>query len=135
MKLVATNILVFLIAHALLGQTYSGPIPKPISGYGSEGTHTVGVASFSNPYYPSEDIKIYYPSDISTQVPTLFYSHAFGGFIPLHVLGVFNFFAKNILLYDNCKLIFNELQSHHHQHHAKNNHPLRTKPKSNPNLY
>jgi GR25 family glycosyltransferase involved in LPS biosynthesis len=94
MKLVATNILVFLIAHALLGQTYSGPIPKPMSGYGSEGTHTVGVASFSNPYYPSEDIKIYYPSDITTPVPTLFYSHAFGGFIPLHVLGVFSFFAK-----------------------------------------
>ena len=43
MKLVATNILVFFIAHALFGQTYSGPIPKPMSGYGSEGAHTVGV--------------------------------------------------------------------------------------------
>lgn len=76
------------------GQVYTGPIPKPTSGYGSDGNYTVAVQSFSNTNYPSEDIKIYYPSEITSSVPTLFYSHGHGGSDPSHVIGLLNFFAE-----------------------------------------
>jgi hypothetical protein len=74
---------------------YSDPnFTKPASGYGSDGTHTVAVASFSNPYFPSQDINIYYPSDVTGNVPTIFYSHAFGGSNPANVDGMLYFVAK-----------------------------------------
>lgn len=83
-----------LVVMHSYGQIYTGPIAKPSTGYGSDGNHTVGVESFPNPYYPTEDIKIYHPSDITTPVPTLFYSHGFGGYIPAHIIGLLNFIAK-----------------------------------------
>ncbi|MBL7922194.1 MAG: T9SS type A sorting domain-containing protein [Bacteroidia bacterium] len=76
------------------GQIYSGPIPKPTSGYGSDGSYTVATQSFSNPNYPAEDIRIYYPLGISSSVPTIFYSHGFGGYQPVNIMGLLNFVAK-----------------------------------------
>jgi Secretion system C-terminal sorting domain len=89
-------ILIFLLLHSwtVFGQVYSGPIPQPTSGYGSDGTHTVEVISFPNPNFISEEIKLFYPSDIPTQVPTLFYSHAYGGYFPISVAGLLHFVAK-----------------------------------------
>lgn len=73
---------------------YNDPIyPKPSSGYGADGSHTVGMVSFVNPNYPAKNIEIYYPADISTKVPTIFYSHAYGGNISANISGVLNFVA------------------------------------------
>lgn len=94
MKRVFTAIFGFFLSLQLVGQIYSGPIAKPLTGYGSDGTHTIGVESFSNPYFPSEDIEIYHPSDITTPVPTLFYSHAFGGNLSFTVQGLLNWTAR-----------------------------------------
>ncbi|WP_341904161.1 T9SS type A sorting domain-containing protein [Fluviicola taffensis] len=79
---------------AAFGQVYTGPIAKPTSGYGSEGTYTLAIESFTNPNFPTENIRIYYPSGITSSVPTLFYSHGYGGSDPLHVIGLLSFFAK-----------------------------------------
>jgi hypothetical protein len=89
-------ILLFLLVHSLtiFSQVYTGPIPKPTSGYGSDGSYNVAVQSFVNPNFPAEEIKIYYPAGITSSVPTLFYSHAYGGENPLHVIGLLRFFAK-----------------------------------------
>lgn len=87
-------ILVALNSVTAFGQIYSGPIAKPLSGYGADGNYTIGVESFSNPYFPTEDILIYHPSDIATPVPTLFYSHAFGGNLPFTVQGLLNWTAR-----------------------------------------
>jgi dienelactone hydrolase len=94
MKIFTSTFLVFFAAAHLFGQIYTGPIARPLSGYGADGTHAVGVESFPNPYFPTEDIKIYHPSDIATSVPTLFYSHAFTANFPVTVLGLLNFAAK-----------------------------------------
>lgn len=83
-----------LLSSHLFGQIYTGPIEKPTSGYGSDGTHTIGVEAFSNPYFPSMDIEIYHPSDILTPVPTLFYSHAYGGNLSFTVQGLLNWAAR-----------------------------------------
>ncbi len=88
------SILATLNSLTLSGQVYTGPIPKPTSGYGSDGSYTVAVQSFTNPNFPTEDIKIYYPSGITSKVPTLFYSHAFGGNDPDNISGFLNFVAK-----------------------------------------
>jgi len=89
-----TAILVFITSLTIFGQIYTGPIPKPSSGYGSDGINTIAIASFSNPNYPTEDIKIFYPSGITSSVPTIFYSHGFGGFDPVNVMGLLNFVAR-----------------------------------------
>jgi hypothetical protein len=78
----------------LFGQFYSGPIPKPTSGYGAEGSFTVSVESFPNPNYPSENIRIFHPSESTSSVPTIFYSHGFGGYDPVNILGLLNFVAR-----------------------------------------
>lgn len=89
-------LLCFLLisSGAGLAQIYTGPIPKPTSGYGSDGVHAVSMESFANPHYPTENIQIYYPTGITSSVPTLFYSHGYGGTNSLHVIGLLNFFAK-----------------------------------------
>lgn len=76
------------------GQTYSGPIPKPTSGYGTDGNYTVATQSFPNQNYAGHDIVIYYPQGITAAVPTIFYSHAFGGNNPNNISGFLNFVAK-----------------------------------------
>lgn len=79
---------------AAWGQIYTGPIPKPTSGYGAEGSYSVAIESFPNPNYPGEDIRIFYPEGISSPVPTIFYSHGFGGYDPANVLGLLSFVAR-----------------------------------------
>lgn len=93
-KIFTSTIVGFFLSVQLFGQIYSGPIPKPLSGYGADGPHPIGIESFSNPYFPTVDILIYHPSDITTPVPTLFYSHAFGGNIPFTVQGLLNWTAR-----------------------------------------
>lgn len=74
---------------------YNDPnYPIPASGYGSDGPHSIGVVSFPNPNFQNQDIEIYHPSDIVGQVPTLFYSHAFGGNNSENVIGLLNFVAR-----------------------------------------
>lgn len=76
-----------------LGQTYTGPIPNPTNGYGAEGSYMVATQSFANPNFPTMDIEIFYPAGISTPVPTIFYSHAYGGNNPNNISGFLNFVA------------------------------------------
>lgn len=83
-----------LVAMTLLGQIYTGPIAKPVDGYGSDGSYEVVIESFSNPNFESEDIKIYHPANVTSAIPTLFYSHAYGGNLPIHIIGLMNFIAK-----------------------------------------
>jgi hypothetical protein len=75
------------------GQTYTGPVPKPASGYGTDGTFSVATQSFDNPNFPGHDIVIYYPAGISAPVPTIMYSHAFGGNDPANISGFLHFAA------------------------------------------
>jgi hypothetical protein len=88
------TILVAFNSLTLLGQTYTGPILKPTSGYGSDGSYTVTTQSFTNPNFPTRDIVIYYPAGITSPVPTIFYNHAYGGNDPNNISGFLNFVAK-----------------------------------------
>ncbi|GAF01722.1 T9SS type A sorting domain-containing protein [Saccharicrinis fermentans] len=78
----------------VFGQSYTGPIQKPTSGYGAEGSYAVAIQSFPNPNFLGHDIVIYYPEGITSSVPTLFYSHAYGGNNPANISGFLNFVAK-----------------------------------------
>ena len=86
------------VTFSVNGQIYTGPIPKPTSGYGVDGSYTVATHSFANPNFPGHDIVIYYPTGITLPVPTLFYSHAFGGNDPDNISGFLNFVAKKVFL-------------------------------------
>lgn len=90
-----TTLACALCFSLLQGQTsYNDPnIPKPATGYGADGQHTVGLISFVNSNFPLKNIEIYYPSDITTKVPTIFYSHAYGGNISANIQGLLNFVA------------------------------------------
>ncbi|UPT67200.1 MAG: T9SS type A sorting domain-containing protein [Sphingobacteriales bacterium JAD_PAG50586_3] len=95
LKTIQVFILVCCSNAILTAQLYNDPnFNKPTTGYGSDGPHTTATEEFENPYYAGQNIKIYHPGDIQVKVPTLFYSHAYGGYIPLHVIGLFNFIAK-----------------------------------------
>ena len=74
---------------------YNDPaIPKPSNGYGADGNHTIQVITFSNPNFINKNIEIYYPGDLTTKVPTIFYSHAYGGNISANISGMLNFVAR-----------------------------------------
>ncbi len=74
---------------------YADPnYPIPASGYGADGTHAVAVETFDNPNFAGHTVNIYHPADISTPVPTIFYSHAYGGTDPDNIIGMLNFVAK-----------------------------------------
>lgn len=88
--------LLFMLLFAVITRAqYADPnFPVPASGYGSDGPHTVDVITIPNTNFPGHPIKIYHPGDIITAVPTIFYSHAFGGTDPDNIIGVLNFIAK-----------------------------------------
>lgn len=87
--------LLSLFFTAAVSAQYNDPnIPKPNSGYGTDGTHTPAVISFANVYFPGNNILVYYPSDIGAKVPTIFYSHAFGGNNPVNITAMLEFVAK-----------------------------------------
>lgn len=74
---------------------YTDPnFPKPTSGYGADGAHPVAVETFNNVNFTGHTINIYHPADVSTPVPTIFYSHAYGGNDPENIIGVLNFIAS-----------------------------------------
>jgi pimeloyl-ACP methyl ester carboxylesterase len=74
---------------------YSDPnVGKPTSGYGSDGTYTVATETFNNVNFNGQDIVIFHPQEITTPVPTIFYSHGYGGNNPLYITGLTDFVAK-----------------------------------------
>lgn len=74
---------------------YSDPnFAIPATGYGSNGPHAVAIESMVNLNFIGHPIKIYHPADITTPVPTIFYSHAYGGTDPENISGVLEFIAK-----------------------------------------
>lgn len=66
----------------------------PAVGYGSNGSHTVAVETFENVNFPDHTVNVYHPGDITTPVPTIFYSHAYGGNDPENIIGMLEFVAK-----------------------------------------
>jgi hypothetical protein len=54
----------------------------------------VKIDSILNPNYLTKRIVIFYPSDVATKVPTIFYSHAYGGSNYENISGMLNFVAS-----------------------------------------
>ncbi|WP_264565063.1 alpha/beta hydrolase [Flavobacterium sp. N3904] len=72
----------------------AGPISRPQSGYGSDGTYTVAKIAFPSPLYSGKNVEIFYPKGITSPRPTIFYSHPFGGEDSAYNIGLYEFIAK-----------------------------------------
>lgn len=72
----------------------AGPISRPQSGYGSDGTNTVAKISFASPLYKGKNVEIFYPQGITSPKPTIFFSHPFGGEESAYNMGLYEFIAK-----------------------------------------
>ncbi|MBL0740957.1 hypothetical protein [Chryseolinea lacunae] len=72
----------------------AGPISRPASGYGADGTHDVAKLSFASPRYAGKTVDIFYPKDITTPRPVIFYSHPYGGEDSDYNIGLFEFIAR-----------------------------------------
>ncbi|MEA5403961.1 hypothetical protein VB776_13615 [Arcicella sp. DC2W] len=71
-----------------------GPISRPTSGYGVDGTYKVAEISFPNPLYAGTSVSIFYPDGVNSARPTIFYSHPYGGEEKEYNKGLFEFIAK-----------------------------------------
>jgi len=71
-------ILLTLLAKFTFAQ-FQGPIPAITSSYGSDGILPVSVTNLTNDHYSTIDISIFYPTGTNSPIPTIFYSHAYGG--------------------------------------------------------
>ena len=71
-----------------------GPIQKPTSGYGSDGSYEVAEINFDNPQYEGTQVSIFYPKGITTPRPTIFFSHPYGGEDKSYNIELYNFIAK-----------------------------------------
>lgn len=58
---------------------YQGPVPAIAGGYGAPGRDSVAVESLANPHWNANPIFVFHPSGRTSPVPTIFYSHAYGG--------------------------------------------------------
>lgn len=72
----------------------AGPVSRPLSGYGKDGTYEVASVSFPSPLYSGKYVTIFYPKGITSPKPAIFYSHPFGGEDSSYNLGLYNFIAK-----------------------------------------
>ncbi|NML56831.1 alpha/beta hydrolase [Chryseobacterium cheonjiense] len=77
-----------------LGNSLQGPIQKPTSGYGSDGSYQVAEINFTNPQYTATQVSIFYPQGITSPRPTIFFSHPFGGEDKDYNIELYNFIAK-----------------------------------------
>lgn len=71
-----------------------GPISRPSSGYGADGSYKVAEIDFPNPEYAGTNVTIFYPQGITSAMPTIFYSHPYGGEDKEYNRGLFEFIAK-----------------------------------------
>ncbi|WP_346984374.1 alpha/beta hydrolase [Chryseobacterium sp. POE27] len=71
-----------------------GPIPKPTTGYGSDGNYEVAEINFDNPQYEGTQVSIFYPQGITSPRPTIFFSHPYGGEDKSYNIELYNFIAK-----------------------------------------
>ena len=71
-----------------------GPISRPASGYGADGSYKVAEINFANPTYSGTNVTIFYPAGISSPKGTIFYSHPYGGEDKNYAKGLFEFIAK-----------------------------------------
>lgn len=81
-------------AAAIVDDDLEGPISRPSSGYGADGTYGVSEISFDNPEYSGTNVTIFYPSGTTSAKPTIFYSHPYGGESADYNRGLFEFIAK-----------------------------------------
>jgi hypothetical protein len=72
----------------------AGPISRPKSGYGSDGSYTVAQVSFASPMYAGKQVTVFYPQGITAPKPAIFYSHPYGGEEADYNSGLFNFIAQ-----------------------------------------
>lgn len=71
-----------------------GPVSKPSSGYGADGSYTVASVSFDSPTYTGKKVTLFYPKEATGPVPVIFYSHPYGGEEVTYNIGLYNFIAK-----------------------------------------
>lgn len=71
-----------------------GPIPAPASGYGSLGSYTVAKVTFPSPLYSGRNVEIFYPKEITTPRPVIFFLHPYGGERSVYNIGLFNFITR-----------------------------------------
>jgi hypothetical protein len=71
-----------------------GPISRPASGYGADGPYKVAEIDFPNPEYAGTNVTIFYPQGATAALPTIFYSHPYGGEDKEYNRGLFEFIAK-----------------------------------------
>lgn len=85
-----------LALPALLGaQNYTGPIPMPVSGYGSWGSYAVDSIVFYNSIDPTLDTSvIYFPQGTTSPVPTVLFLHGISGNTSAHSRELFHFIAS-----------------------------------------
>lgn len=78
----------------LIDDDLAGPISRPSSGYGADGTYAVSEIDFPNTEYPGTKVTVFYPSGVTLPRPTIFYSHPYGGESKEYNRGLFEFITK-----------------------------------------
>jgi dienelactone hydrolase len=66
-------------AAACAPAQYQGPVPALASGYGAPGTDSVLVESIPNSHWSDNPIYVFHPAGRTAPVPTVLYSHGYGG--------------------------------------------------------
>ncbi|QJB37436.1 alpha/beta hydrolase [Chitinophaga oryzae] len=80
--------------HLQADRSLQGPIQKPLSGYGSDGSYEVAEADFDNPQYAGTQVAVFYPKGITSPRPTIFFAHPFGGENKAYNIELYHFIAK-----------------------------------------
>lgn len=71
-----------------------GPIQRPVSGYGADGPYKVAEIDFPNTEYAGTNVSIFYPQNITSPRPVIFYSHPFGGEDKMYNTRLYHFLAQ-----------------------------------------
>ena len=72
------------------GQQFQGPVEVPATGYGTDDNHEVSFATSVSPLWPEKMVDIFYPTDITSPQPTIFFSHGYSRNAPDYYQDLFN---------------------------------------------
>lgn len=85
--------LLLLLSNFAVAQ-FQGPVAPVSLGYGAPGSIEVWVENIRNDHFFLNDISVFYPSETSSPIPTIFFAHGYGGNDTIYYIETLRHFAS-----------------------------------------
>jgi predicted alpha/beta hydrolase len=83
------------------------PVPRPLSGFGSNGPHQVAADSFPSPQWRGKNVYVFHPADAAGKLPVILFCPDLGASAPAGYIPLINNIVSRgcVLVFSPCKSV------------------------------